>query len=220
MTAITTDQPTFSAQLAQETAADHRGAEHSPFIGALMRRTLPLAGFVDLLTQYLHVYRALEDGATELEGSPVAGAFLDRVLDRVPALEADLADLLARPEAAGRSYSPTPATEAYGERIREVTVSAPERYIAHHYTRYLGDLSGGFAIGRIMADTYGLTEDDGGRFAVFPSIPDPTEFKQRYRRSLDEAAWSDQERAALIDEVHRAYRFNVEVFASLDHHAG
>lgn len=221
MTAATkTDNPIFSAQLAAETSRDHRGAEHSPFMSALMGRSLPLAGYIDLLTQYLHIYRALEDGATALAHEASVTPFLVRALDRVPPLEADLADLLARPEVSGSTYEPTQATEAYALRIREVTESSPSRYVAHHYTRYLGDLSGGFPIGRIVAGAYGLSTEDGGRFAAFPEIPDPVAFKDEYRTWLDQAPWSDAERAALIDEVHRAYAFNVEVFASLDHRAG
>lgn len=220
MTAATTaDTTAFSARIAAETASDHSGAERSPFLGALMGRSLPLAGYVDLLTQYLHVYRALEEGADRLAGEPTLAPFLARTLDRVPSLEADLAALTARPEAAGREYSPTEATQAYAARIRAVTANDPVRYVAHHYTRYLGDLSGGFAIGRIMGATYGLSEDDGGRFAVFSEIADPGEFKTAYRQALDVAPWSDDQRNDFIDEVHDAYRFNVEVFISLDHHA-
>jgi heme oxygenase len=92
--------------------------------------------------------------------------------------------------------------------------------VAHHYTRYLGDLSGGFPIGRVVAATYGLSADDGGRFAHFPEIDDPARFKDDYRTWLNEAPWSEQERSDLIDEVHAAYRCNVEVYSSLDHHAG
>lgn len=219
MTATTADTPTFAALLASETAGDHRGAERSPFLGALMGRTLPLTGYVDLLVQYQHVYRALEDGADALADTTSVAPFLVRDLDRGPALEADLVHLRTRPEVAGRTFSPTAATEAYAARIRTVAASEPARYVSHHYTRYLGDLSGGFPIGRIVAATYGLTEDEGGRFAHFPGIEDPARFKDDYRTSLNETPWSADERAAVLDEVHRAYRYNVEVFASLDHHA-
>lgn len=218
MTASPATVVPFSTTLATKTATDHRGAEHSPFMGALMRRTLPLAGYVDLLTQYLHVYRAIEDGARILADHPEVAPFLDRALDRVPALEADLAELTTRPEVAGTAFSPTAATERYAARVREVTATSAPRYVAHHYTRYLGDLSGGFAIGRLVAGAYDLSPTHGGRFAVFDQIADPAAFKDAYRAALDVAPWSPDERAALIAEVHDAYRSNVEVFTSLDHH--
>lgn len=218
MTASSATVTPFSAVLPAETATDHRGAEHSPFMHALMRKTLPLAGYVDLLTQYLHVYRALEDGATALASDPTVAPFLDRALDRVPALEADISGLTARPELAGVTFSATTATETYAARIREVTTGSPAAYVAHHYTRYLGDLSGGFAIGRIVTAAYDLTPTEGGRFAVFEDIADPAEFKTNYRAALDAAPWTESERADLITEVHAAYRFNVEIFQSLDHH--
>ncbi len=219
MTATTADTPTFAARIASETSGDHRGAERSPFLAALMGRTLPVTGYVDLLVQYHHVYRALEDGADALADTASVAPFLARTLDRVPALEADLDDLRRRPEVRGCTFAPTAATAAYATRIRDVTTSEPARYVAHHYTRYLGDLSGGFPIGRIVAATYGLSADDGGRFAHFPEIDDPARFKDDYRTSLNEIPWSADQRAAVIDEVHRAYRYNVDLFASLDHHA-
>jgi heme oxygenase len=52
-----------------------------------------------------------------------------------------------------------------------------------------------------------------------PEIVDPAAFKDGYRRLLDHAPWSEAGRDAMVDEVHRAYAFNVEVFASLDHRA-
>ena len=218
MTATSATVTPFSAVLAAETAADHRGAEHSTFMHALMRKTLPLAGYVDLLVQYRHVYLALEDGAIALASDPTVAPFLDRKLDRVPALEADIATLTARPELTDATFSPTAATEAYAARIRTVTETASPAYVAHHYTRYLGDLSGGFAIGRVVYAAYELSPTEGGRFAVFEDIADPAEFRAAYRSHLDSVAWSDQDRAELITEVHAAYRFNVELFLSLDHH--
>lgn len=212
-----TDLP-FSTTLAAETATDHRGAERSPFMAALMRKTLPLPGYVDLLVQYRHVYRAIEDGATALADDPRVSPFLDPALLRVPALELDIADLSTRPEVDGDIFEPTEATMHYADRIRAVSATSSAAYVAHHYTRYLGDLSGGFAIGRLVASAYGLSPDHGGRFAIFEGIDDPAAFKARYRSALDTAPWSDDERAALITEVHDAYRFNVEVFTSLDHH--
>lgn len=208
----------FSAALANATRTAHSGAEHSPFMAALMGKTLPMAGYVDLLVQYLHVYRALEDGAAALADDPVVAPFLSSALNRVPALEADIADLTARPEVSGMTFAPTEAAVRYADRIREVSASSPGRYVAHHYTRYLGDLSGGFAIGRLVGAAYGLSPEDGGRFAIFDAIDDPAAFKNAYRSSLDAAPWSPDQQDEVVAEVLDAYRFNVELFASLDHH--
>lgn len=78
---------------------------------------------------------------------PVAGPFVDEALRRLPAVEADLVSL------AGADWRdelvPCAATVADRERMSEVCVASPERFVAHHYTRYMGDLLGGQMIGEL-----------------------------------------------------------------------
>lgn len=220
-TAATTDR--FSAELSSRTTGEHGNAEHSPFMTGLLGGSLPLAGYVDLLAQLRLVYLALEEGADQLAANPVVAPFLDRSLDRVPEIDADLAYLRGQMEAEGwapdQEFEPTSATEAYVARIREATATAPSSYIAHHYTRYLGDLSGGFHIGRLVARTYGLTPTEGGRYSQFDALGDPVAFKERYRALLDASPWSAAEKDEIVAEVKLAYTYNTELFASLDKHA-
>ena len=80
----------------------------------------------------------------------------------------------------------------------------PAGYVAHHYTRYLGDLSGGQVIGRRMAELLGEPER-GTAFYRFAEIQQPKRFKDEYRRLLDAAPWDDDESGRVIDEVRVAY---------------
>ena len=102
-------------------------------------------------------------------------------------------------------------------RLHEVA-GWPGGFVAHHYTRYLGDLSGGQHIGRVVARHYGLTPDHGGRFSRFESISDPSAFKDAYRRSLDAAPWDHDERQEVVEEIRTAYRLNTAVFDDLARH--
>ncbi len=213
----TTDTlPTFSQTLRERTSDDHRSVERNPFTGALIQGTLPLAGYTDLLAQHLYVYEQLENPAAAVADDPAVTSLLHPGLLRSTALEADLADLVG---VDWRTvHPPTPGTQAYAARVHEVAQGWAGGYTAHHYTRYLGDLSGGQFIGRVVAKAYGLTLEHGGRFAHFEGLGDITEFKNIYRASLDAADWDEDEQVRVIEEIHAAYSFNNDVFEDLAHH--
>ena len=210
----TTEDTTFSALLRTRTPPPHGRADHGGFMSSLMDGTLPLEGYIDMLAQHHYTYEALEAANPTMAQDPVAAVFVDPALDRLEALTADLEDL-AGPDWAEK-YPPTPATEAYVARLREVT-DWPGGWVAHHYTRYLGDLSGGQIIGRVTARTYQLNGDHGGRFAVFEGIEDRNAYKDGYRAKLDAAPWDREEQERIVAEIREAYRFNTEVFADLTH---
>lgn len=210
-----TQTTSFAVELRSATSVDHREAEGAGFLGALAAGTLPIEGYVDLLAQYSRLYEALERVGDALASDPTVRPFLHEALRRLPALRADLADL------AGAQweldYPPTDATEAYVALLDRLA-GWPGGFIAHHYTRYLGDLSGGQFLGRAADRAYGLGRDHGGRFADFSALGPLDAFKARYRGALDEAPWDEAERGRIIAEVHSAYRHNGRVLGALGHH--
>jgi len=111
------------------------------------------------------------------------------------------------------------AAEAHAGRIREVAHSWPGGFIAHHYIRYLGDLSGGRALGSKARKLYQL-DDDGVRFYRFDDIDSPREFKDGYRRLLDAAPWSTDEQARVVDEARAGFRLTEAMFEELDRTVG
>ena len=87
-------------------------------------------------------------------------------------------------------------------------------YAAHHYTRYLGDLSGGQAIGRILDREFDL----GGRgiaFYDFAAIPKPKPYKDAYRARLDALGASPDEKQRIVEEVKVAFGLNQALFTEL-----
>ncbi len=212
----TTDLPVpFSSMLRQATSDDHRQAERSPFFGALLTGSLPVEAYVDMLAQHRYAYASLEGAEAALLSDPVVAAVSDPGLARLPSLDADLVDL-AGPDWSDR-HPPSEATSAYVARLVEVA-DWPAGFVAHHYTRYLGDLSGGQHIGRLVARHYGLSPEWGGRFSRFESIADPASFKDGYRAALDAAPWGDEERGQVVEEIRTAYRLNTAVFDDLARH--
>ena len=114
---------------------------------------------------------------------------------------------------AGGSATVRPATEAYCARLTEVAFDRSAAFVAHHYTRYLGDLSGGQYLGPAIARAYGLA-GEGHQFFIFTGV-EPVAFRARYRELLDRAAWTAGEQDEFLAEVALAYRLNIAVLAEL-----
>src|ERR687889_777056 len=159
----------LSARLRAATRADHDVAQGSGFLDALAGGRLPRDAYADLAAQHWFVYETLEQAALAMIDDPVAGEFA------------------------------LPATEAYRDRLRQVAFDRPSAFIAHHYTRYLGDLSGGQYLGPAIARAYGL-DGDGHRFFVFDGVRPPA-FRTRYRELLDGIRWAPGEEDAFLAEV-------------------
>ncbi|MFN9859333.1 MAG: biliverdin-producing heme oxygenase, partial [Pseudanabaena sp.] len=64
----------------------------------------------------------------------------------------------------------------------------PVLLIAHSYTRYMGDLSGGQALKHIVRSALDLPDECGTTFYEFDQLPTleaKKNFKDRYRQALD-----------------------------------
>ncbi|MBO3739545.1 biliverdin-producing heme oxygenase [Actinoplanes flavus] len=144
----------------------------------------------------------------------VAG-FADPALTRVPSLEADLAHLYG-PDWES-AITVLDSTRRYAERLREHAATSPTHFIAHHYVRYLGDLSGGQMIGRTLANLYGLGEA-GTSFYRFERIPDPRAYKLAYRARLDALDLTEDQAGVMVAEAQLAFRCNADIFVELGAH--
>ncbi|WP_409236013.1 heme oxygenase (biliverdin-producing) [Streptomyces sp. PA5.6] len=207
----------FSTVIRTASHEEHTEAETSSFMSDLLGGGLGVDAYTRYTEQLWFVYRALEDGAEALREDPVAGPFIRPELARVGELERDLAHLRGADWRTG--LAPLPATEAYAARVAECARTWPGGYVAHHYTRYLGDLSGGQIIRGRAERTWGFDrKGDGVRFYVFEGISNPAAFKRSYRELLDgiDAVVADElERKRMVDECKFAFALNTAVFREL-----
>ena len=212
MLSAMSDLVSFSNALRERSSSAHSGSEHAGFMADLMRGEGTREDYVALVAQHWFIYEALERTAGQMRNDPVASVFISDKLTRLPALEADLEFLLG---ADWRDrIEPLPTTARYVDRVNQVGATWAGGFVAHHYTRYLGDLSGGQFIGRLMARRFGF-ETNGIGFYLFDDIADPASFKDVYREQLDAAPWDADEQERVIDEVLLAYRFNTDLFEDL-----
>ncbi|MFG2112336.1 heme oxygenase (biliverdin-producing) [Streptomyces sp. NPDC048718] len=204
----------FSTLIRTASHERHTEAETSGFMTDLLGGRLGVDAYARYTEQLWFVYRALEGGPGALRSDPVAGPFIRPELFRTEALERDLAHLRGPDWRAG--VSALPSTQAYAERIAECARTWPGGYVAHHYTRYLGDLSGGQIIRDRAERTWGFArKGDGVRFYVFDAIGNPAAFKRDYRGLLDAVAADELEKRRIVDECKRAFDFNGAVFREL-----
>ncbi|MFJ5231283.1 heme oxygenase (biliverdin-producing) [Kitasatospora sp. NPDC088391] len=206
----------FSTVLRTASAEEHQAAEQSSFMSDLLGGRLGVRAYTDLTGQLRYVYRALESHLDTLAGHPAVGPLLHPALLRTAAIERDL-DHLAGPDWR-ETLTPLPATAALAARIEELARTWPAGYLAHHYTRYLGDLSGGQIIRGVAERTWGFArKGDGVRFYVFEEIDNPAAFKRDYRAGLDAAGGTmdEMERRRVAEECKRAFVLNGAIFTEL-----
>jgi heme oxygenase len=110
----------------------------------------------------------------------------------------------------------SPAGEAYVKRIREISATEPELLIAHSYTRYLGDLSGGQILKNIAVTAMNLGDGEGTAFYEFAEISDEKAFKTQYRQTLDELPLDDAAGDRIVNEANAAFGMNMKMFQELE----
>lgn len=204
----------FSTVIRTASHEQHTEAENSSFMSDLLGGGLGIPAYRRYTEQLWFVYRALEDVSDTLAADPVAGPFLRPELARTAELERDLAHLGGPGWRTG--LTPLPATAAYADRVATCARTWPGGFVAHHYTRYLGDLSGGQLIRGTAEKAWGFArKGDGVRFYVFEDIPNPAAFKRRYRALLDALPVDDLEKQRVVDECKHAFRLNGAVFREL-----
>lgn len=213
MDATATATP-FSTLLREATHEEHTRTNTSTFMTDMLDGGLGVDAYTRYTEQLWFVYGALERATGLLADDPVAGPFVRTELARTPELERDLAYLRGADWRTG--LEPLPATATYAARIEECARTWPGGYVAHHYTRYLGDLSGGQIVRDTAEKTWGFArKGDGVRFYVFESIANPAAFKRGYREMLDAVAADELEKRRMVEECKRAFDFNGAVFAEL-----
>lgn len=209
------DTAPFSRVIRETSWSDHSDSEGATFMEDIMRGRGSKQDYIDLVAQHFFMYEALEAAAAQVAGDPAFEGFHVPALVRMPALEDDLEYLLG---ADWRdAIVATPATAAYAARIREVANDGwVPGVVAHHYTRYLGDLSGGQMIAKLVAKQHDFAAE-GIAFYDFSALGSIAGFKNEYRAALDRlgAELDDAERTRMLEEVRAAYGFNSAVFADL-----
>ena len=215
MTAMVADAlPVLSERLRVATGPLHRQVESTPFVRALLRGTVTREAYALLLRSLHAIYAALESGLEAHARRAAIEPVFDPLLRRREALEQDLrflhgtgwdTDLAARPEAM-----------AYEGHLRALAQSWPDGLVAHAYVRYLGDLSGGQALRKVVQRAYGLAGDDGTAFYDFGPAPRAADLARAFRTGLDKVPGTPHELTRIVEEACCSFHLHDRLFAGLE----
>ncbi|KFP77220.1 Heme oxygenase 1 [Acanthisitta chloris] len=175
----------LSELLKEATKEVHEQAENTPFMKNFQRGQVSLQEFKLVTASLYFIYSALEEEIERNKNNPVyAPVYFPTELHRKAALEKDLEYFYG---SNWREEIPCPeATRKYAERLHYVGKNQPELLVAHAYTRYLGDLSGGQVLKKIAQKALQLpSTGEGLNFFSFDGVSNATKFKQLYRSRMN-----------------------------------
>jgi heme oxygenase (biliverdin-producing, ferredoxin) len=186
----------------------HRRAERSGIVNDVLRGKASRHGYALLLRNLLPAYEQLEAGL-EAHGQtqPVRAAARPE-LYRSAAIRSDL-DALVGGEWE-RVLDLLPSGKDYERRVIAAAEQGGVALIAHAYTRYCGDLSGGQILKRLLGRAPGLQPNELS-FYDFPDIPDQEAFKQQYRNDIDASAAAIADPMVVVSEAMVAFELNIAV---------
>jgi heme oxygenase len=204
----------LATKLREGTKKSHSMAENTGFIACFLKGTVEKNSYRKLVANLYFVYSAMEEEMHRLKDHPILSKVFFPELDRKANLEKDLGYYYGanwREE-----VQPSPAAQAYIDRIHQVAKEDPNLMVAHLYTRYLGDLSGGQILKKIAQTAMNLSDGNGTNFYEFEQIPDEKAFKQMYRQAMNELAIDDTTADRIVDEANDAFGMNMKMFRELE----
>ncbi|XP_054636330.1 heme oxygenase-like [Dunckerocampus dactyliophorus] len=201
----------LSEQIKKVTMESHMRAEKTELMLSFQRGQVTMPQYKLLLSSLHEIYHTLEEELDRNSKHPaVEPIYFPAELARLESIQKDL-EYFYGPDWKEMMVVPA-ATRRYCDRLREIGKENPEFLVAHAYTRYLGDLSGGQVLGRIAQKSMGLKSSEGLSFFAFPGVSSPNLFKQLYRSRMNVLELSEEERNGVLEEAVRAFEHNIQVF--------
>lgn len=205
---------TLANELREGTTKSHSMAENVSFVKSFLGGVVDKKSYRKLVANLYFVYCAIEEELFSNKDHPAIKPIYFTELNRKESLSEDLnyyygSDWLDLIE-------PSPATKIYVDRIHIIGHKQPELLVAHAYTRYLGDLSGGQILKKIARGAMNLSDSGGTKFYDFDQIKDDKLFKDQYRAALDMIPLSDVQIQNIVSEANISFTLNMKMFEELN----
>lgn len=204
----------LAIKLRSGTQDAHAETENIGFMKCFVKGIVDRSCFAKFLSNLYFVYSELEAALENHKNHPCVGIIYFSELNRKANLEKDLQFYYGTDWQ--NKIKPLAATQNYISRIREVSQKQPELLIGHAYTRYMGDLSGGQMLQKVVQSTLNLSGYQGTSFYNFEQIPDKTAFKNRYRQALDKVPVDDTTAEKIVAEANKSFSFNMQIAKELE----
>ena len=206
----------LSGQLREGTKKSHTMAENTGFVACFLKGVVEKKSYRKLLSDLYFVYEAMEEEIERLvlEEHPVIKPIGFKSLFRKETLENDLKFYFG--DDWKDQINISKSAEEYVTRIRLVAKNSPELLVGHHYTRYIGDLSGGQILKKIAKKALNLHGDNGLNFYDFELIDDEKKFKEQYSETLNKLPINQITADQIINEANQAFTYNMKMFKELE----
>jgi len=206
----------LAGQLREGTKKSHTMAENTGFVACFLKGVVEKTSYRKLISDLYFVYKAMEEEIDRLvqEDHPVIKHIGFKELFRRQTLEKDLEFYYGNNWLDQIKISDS--AQSYVNRIRLVANESPELLVGHHYTRYIGDLSGGQILKKIAKKALNLRGDDGLNFYEFKLIEDEKLFKKSYSETLNKLPIDQKIADNIIDEANEAFAYNMNMFRELE----
>lgn len=190
-------------KLVREATSDsHAASMQHPLMVAFMRGGISAGSFFDYLGQLKRVYEILDTWGQNL-------SIYDARLKRTPIINETL-------QLSGHTVKRYSATDSYVMHLENlIDTNDDVAVLAHHYTRFMGDLAAGPMIG-FLADNLGIP-DEMLKFYNFSDLGNLLEYRVSYGSALEQIVppW-DQDR--FISEVLLAFKYSQNILDDLSAH--
>nr|YP_009420307.1 heme oxygenase [Cryptomonas curvata]ASO75795.1 heme oxygenase [Cryptomonas curvata] len=200
----------LATQLREGTSKSHSMAENVSFVKSFLGGVIDKESYRKLISNLYFVYSAMEE---EMEKNKIMNLLNRSITELNRNLELDLEHYY------GSNWKSliriSEATKAYVERIKMISNERPELLIAHAYTRYLGDLSGGQILKKLPR-AMNLSDGKGLSFYEFEEVTDEQEFKQNYKRALDSLPLDSHLADNIVAEANISFTMNMKMFQELE----
>ena len=204
----------LAEQLRQGTTKSHSMAENVSFVKSFLGGVVDKKSYRTLIANLYFVYSAIEKEMLDNRNHPSISLIYFPELNRKKSLEKDLKYYYGLEWR--QLIRPSMVTQAYVERIHNIGKNQPELLIAHAYTRYMGDLSGGQILKNIAKNAMKLSNDEGTEFYIFRDVDNEKEFKKMYRDALDLIPVTNNQINLIISEANIAFNLNMKMFQELN----
>ena len=204
----------LAAKLREGTKKSHTMAENVGFVRCFLKGVVEKTSYRKLVTNLYFVYSAMEKEMERHKEHPLLSQIYFSELNRKTSLEKDLHYYYG--STWKNEIALSPAGEAYVKQIRDLSNTDPVLLVAHSYTRYLGDLSGGQILKRIAQQAMNLNEGEGTAFYEFEDIQDEKAFKNTYRQAMNDLPIDEATADRIVDEANAAFGMNMKLFQELE----
>lgn len=204
-------------RLREGTQQSHTAAENTAYMKCFLKGIVEREPLSKLLANLYGVYSVMEEALRRHQDDPVVGSMYFPELNRTANLEKDLAFYYG--DRWRDRIVPLNAGQVYVDRIQELADTNPALLIAHAYTRYMGDLSGGQSLKNIIRSALNLPADRGTALHEFEEIPTVEArrgFKEKYRQALNNLPVDETTIQRIVDEANYAFQLNRDLVHELE----